>query len=107
MWNSLKESRFVKIISNKYIVALLIFVVWVTFFDRNNLIRWAKVNLNISSQRREILHYQREIKATEEKLNELSSNLDSLEKFAREQYYFHQDDEMIFIVGESPETTNP
>lgn len=98
MWNSFKESGLFRIISNKYVVALLIFIVWVTFFDRNNLIRWAKVNLNISGQRREIRYYQKEIESTEEKLNELSSNLDSLEKFAREQYYFHQEDEVVFIV---------
>ena len=97
---SLNDSKFLRIISNKYVVALLIFCVWVTFFDKNNLIRWAKVNLNISEQRREIKYYQKEIEATDEKLNELSSNLDSLEKFAREQYYFKEEDEVVFIVQE-------
>jgi cell division protein FtsB len=103
MWNSFNESRIFRIIKNKYVIALVIFGVWVTFFDRNNLIEWAKVNLNISRQREEMRYYKKEIKATEEKLNELSSNLDSLEKFAREQYYFHEDDEVIFLVEEPEE----
>lgn len=34
----------------------------------------------------------------EEKLNELNSNRDSLEKFAREQYLFKKEDEDIFII---------
>ena len=103
MWNSFNDSRIFRIIKNKYVIALVIFGVWVTFFDRNNLIEWAKVNLNISRQREEMRYYKKEIKATEEKLNELSSNLDSLEKFAREQYYFHEDDEVIFLVEEPEE----
>ena len=36
----------------------------------------------------------------DKKIKELSYDRDSLEKFARENYYFHEKDEEIFIVRE-------
>ena len=55
----------------------------------------------MSDQEIQKRYYKEAIKATEEKLNELSSNKDSLEKFAREQYLFKEIDEDIFIVEKS------
>ena len=52
-------------------------------------------SLSVQKEKR---YYKDEIKATEEKLLELSSNKDSLEKFAREQYIFHKDSEDVYIV---------
>ena len=57
-----------------------------------------KVFRNVSEQNRQKEYYQELIRTTDEKLNELSSNRDSLEKFAREQYFFKEQDEEIFIV---------
>lgn len=73
-------------------------MVWITFFDSNNLIDWSKVMINISEQESQKSYYKQEIKSIEEKLNELTSNRDSLEKFAREQYLFKEDSEDVFIV---------
>jgi len=56
------------------------------------------VVLNVSEQESQKRYYKEAIKAMDEKLNELNSNKDSLEKFAREQYLFKEDDEDIFIV---------
>lgn len=75
-------------------------MLWVTFFDANNLIRWSKIIINIGEQESQKRYYKEAIKSMDEKLNELSSNKDSLEKFAREQYLFKEDDEDIYIVEE-------
>ncbi len=97
-WSLFIDSPVIKVIRNKYLVTSLAFIVWITFFDSNNLIRWSRVVLNISEQESRKSYYKESIKATEEKLNELGSNRDSLEKFAREQYLFKEDDEEVFIV---------
>jgi len=75
-------------------------VLWVAFFDANNLVKWSKIVINISEQESQKRYYKEAINSIDEKLNELSSNRDSLEKFAREQYLFKEDDEDIFIVEE-------
>jgi len=98
MWQRLNESRLFKIIKNKFFLATLVFGVWIVFFDQNSMIDWFEVQMKIIKQESQINYYKEEIRSIDEKLNELSSNKDSLEKFAREQYYFHEKDEDLFIV---------
>lgn len=100
MWEKIKESRLLKIVKNRFFLATLVFAVWVIFFDQNSLIDWFRVRMRIIMQERQIEYYNREIKSIDEKLQELSSNKDSLEKFAREQYYFHEEDEDLYIIEE-------
>lgn len=101
MWQKFKNSLLFRLLKNKFLIAGFVFIVWVTFFDANNLIDWARVRRNVKEQNRQIKYYQNEIQTIDKKLNELNSNLDSLEKFAREQYYFKNQDEDIFIVTPS------
>ena len=75
-------------------------MVWVLFIDTNNLFVWIRDMGVVSSQERQKEYYREAIRQTDEKLQELTSNKDSLEKFAREQYLFHQKDEEVFIITE-------
>lgn len=93
-----RESTLFRIARNKFFLATVLFALWVTFFDSNNLIKWSKVIINLSKQESQKSYYKEEIESLEERLNELSSNRDSLEKFAREQYLFKERDEEIFVV---------
>lgn len=61
---------------------------------------------DVAAQERQKRYYKEAIRETDEQLKELDSNLDSLEKFAREQYYFHRADEELFIVEESYKKNN-
>ncbi len=90
--------RLLNVIKNKYLIATVAFAVWVFFIDSNNLINWYRDMKVVSEQRRLKRHYVKAIQYTDEKLRELSSNKDSLERFAREQYFFHEDGEDVFIV---------
>ncbi len=85
---------------NKYVLSLLIFVVWLSFFDQNNLVdRFALAN-RIVELKRQKEHYRAEIEENEKRMQELQSNPENLEKFAREQYLMKKADEEIFIVVE-------
>ena len=96
----LAESKGLKCIRNKYGVVTVFFLVWVLFIDTNNLFVWIRDMGVVSSQERQKEYYREAIRQTDEKLQELTSNKDSLEKFAREQYLFHQKDEEVFIITE-------
>lgn len=100
MWQRFLNSKFFKIIKNKFLLTGIAFAVWITFLDSNSLVDWTKVVLNISEQEEQKNYYKQEIEATEEKLMELGSNQDSLEKFAREQYLFQEEDEDVFVIEE-------
>ena len=93
----MKASRLLK---NKYAWSLLAFVVWLTFFDQNNLITQIQYRLELADLEDEELFYQQEIKKIREDLKELESNPKSLEKFAREKYFMKRDNEELFVLVE-------
>lgn len=97
-FRAIKDSNLLRILRNKYLLVTLFFVVWIVFFDSNNLISWSGDIRTVIMQERQKNYYKEAIRKTDEKLKELSSNRDSLEKFAREQYYFHEKDEELFII---------
>lgn len=94
------RSRFVAVLKNKYILATFFFIVWILFFDSNNLFTWYSDLREVAAQEKQKKYYRESIRRTDEMLKELSSNRDSLEKFAREQYLFHKDDEDVFVIKE-------
>lgn len=77
---------------NKYILTLLIFIVWIILLDPNNLISLETVkNRNRLQQEKE--YYMSRIEEDRRKLNELRTNNENLEKYAREQYRMKRADE--------------
>lgn len=94
------RSRFIAVLKNKYILATFFFIVWILFFDSNNLFTWYSDLREVAAQEKQKKYYRESIRRTDEMLKELSSNRDSLEKFAREQYLFHKDDEDVFVIKE-------
>ena len=81
-------------------IVLLVFVVFATFFDNHNLINRWETHQKIKQMEKELKFYQDEIKTSKLKKNELQSNKENLEKFAREHYYMKKQNEDIFIIKE-------
>lgn len=79
-------------------MTLLIFLVWLTFFDRNNFINKIQLKSKITTLKKERAYYQNKIEEDNRKMKELLSNKDNLEKFAREQYLMKNKNEDIFVI---------
>ncbi|MBR5736587.1 MAG: hypothetical protein IKX60_07340 [Bacteroidales bacterium] len=95
----LREKSLVwKIVLNKYVIATLIFLIIIGFVDRNNSLVLFRSLSTISDQNRQKLYYRNATDATTEKINQLTSNADTLEMFAREQYYFQKDSEVVYLL---------
>ncbi len=87
-----------KYLANKYVLASLIFLVWMLFLDSNNLIQRFRTMRNIHKLEEQKAYYEERIKEDREKLNELRSDDEKLEKFAREQYLMKRQNEDVFVV---------
>lgn len=85
---------------NKYLIVFVVFTVYITFFDEHNLINRWQTYQKINQLEEEYEFFQEEIKITKQKKNELESNNQNLEKFAREQYLMKKENEDIFIIKE-------
>jgi len=90
-------------IRNKYLIALSVFVVWILLFDNNNLIKRFHDLKTLKQLEQDRDYYARRIEEDRRKLNELRTDNDNLEKFAREQYYMKKDDEDLYIIVDEDE----
>jgi cell division protein DivIC len=98
----MKEPRFLGIkadrFKNKYFLATLFFIVWVGFIDQNNLFERFQNMRELKKLSGDKEYYQNKIAEDSERLKELKTNKENLEKFAREQYLMKKDNEDVFII---------
>jgi cell division protein DivIC len=83
---------------NKYLLTIIIFLVWVLLFDSNNLIARYKELKELRKLKTDREYYIKRIEADRKKLNELKTDNHNLEKFAREQYLMKKPDEDLYII---------
>lgn len=93
-----KQHRVGKVLLNKYFIVGLFFLVWICFIDTNNVGQMIRSRRTIRSQRQQIEYYNQEISRMGRKLEQLQSQRDTLEKFAREEYYYQLDGEDVYVI---------
>jgi len=86
------------IFRNKYILTIIIFLVWILLFDSNNLIARFKDMRNLHKLKIDREYYIKRIEVDKKKLHELKTDNHNLEKFAREQYRMKKPDEDLYII---------
>lgn len=87
-----------KIFLNRYVITLLAFAVWMIFFDTNSLKRQSLLNSRISEINAMKTFYTVEIEKNNTAIYELETNLEAIEKYAREKYLMKRDSEDVFII---------
>lgn len=90
-----------KLLKNKYFIAGMIFLVWIMFFDDNNLMAHRRNKKRLAALKAQQEYYNEKIAADNRKIEELRSGQENLEKYAREQFYMSKPDEDVFIVNEN------
>jgi cell division protein FtsB len=85
---------------NKYLVAFVVFIGWIIFFDANNLMQHKRNLKELALLEEQVDFYKNKIKADKQKLFELQTNDANLEKFAREQFLMKKANEDIFVIVE-------
>lgn len=86
------------VLRNKYILTIVIFVVWLLLFDSNNLIARYKEMKELRKLKIDREYYMNKIETDRKKLHELKTDNQNLEKFAREQYRMKKPDEDLYII---------
>ena len=86
------------VIRNKYVLTIIIFIIWVTLLDSNNLITRYKEMSELRKLKIDREYYIKRIEADKQKLHELKTDKHNLEKFAREQYHMKKSDEDLYII---------
>ncbi|MCD7972553.1 MAG: septum formation initiator family protein [Candidatus Azobacteroides sp.] len=89
-----KVSRYL----NKYQLVFVVFLILVLFVDEHNIFQRIAYRQKISELKKEIRYYENLREENKKKLEELYSNDEDLEKFAREEYLMKKDNEDIFVL---------
>jgi cell division protein FtsB len=92
------KSLILKWLKNKFVVAAIIFTVWICFLDENNLLERFQNLKELRQLKADKEYYQEKIEVDSKRLNELKTDNDNLEKFAREQYLMKKDNEDVFVI---------
>lgn len=87
-------------LKNKYSVALIVFFIWIMFFDHNRIINQVKLLNTLSDMKSKREYYQDQIRKDSLALHILESDKKALERFAREKYLMKKDNEDVYLVIE-------
>ncbi len=93
----IKNKPVVKFITNRYVIILSIFFVWMVFFDENSWVNHNEFDREINKLKSESDYYQSQIDSDKVFINN-HNDREELEKFAREQYKMKKETEDIYII---------
>ena len=83
---------------NKYIVASAAFVLWMLIFHDADVFYVFKMRSELSTMKAQCEDYRERNAMAHEALSDLSQNMRSLEKFAREHYFMKKENEDLFVI---------
>jgi cell division protein DivIC len=86
-------------LKNKYLLAGTFFIVWMFFFDPKDWGVAFEKNAKLKELQNSELHLSKTIMETRKELDQLKSNAQTIEKYAREKYLMKKDNEDLFIVS--------
>lgn len=97
-FTALRKGSIPVILKNKYLLVTAAFLSWMGFFDNNDIISQIQLRMKLSDYRSKKEYYEQKIAEVKHEKQELLTNQQSLEKFAREQYMMKKDDEDLFVI---------
>lgn len=96
-FKQLKNKPLVRFITNRYVIILAGFIVWMTFFDENSWINHREFDKEIDKLKSESDYYKSQIDSDKTFINKHNDRVE-LEKFAREEYKMKKENEEIYII---------
>ena len=86
------------ILKNKYLITIIGFGVWLLFFDQHNMVDRLKTRKYLSKLIEDTAYYHQQIVKDKSIIDQLKTDAENLEEFAREEYLMKADDEDVFII---------
>jgi cell division protein FtsB len=92
--------KLLKTLKNKYLMATIAFLVWMVFFDHNNLLLHLQYRSELNDLNKSKKYYQEQIDKTKREVELMRANPKWMEKVAREQYLMKRDNEDVYLIKE-------
>lgn len=98
-FKKIREHRIFVILTNRYVLISLGFIIWMLFLDSNSLLNHRDLNREKRNKEKEKAYFEAEIEKDRE-IQKQMENEKELETFAREEYYMKRPEEEIYIIEE-------
>lgn len=92
--------KIIKKLSNRYVIATLVFVLAILFFDQFNLRKQISLRRELKEQEAEIEHLQSHIALYRDSLKMVTEDREGMERIAREKYYMKRDNEVVYKIAD-------
>ncbi|HSI70278.1 MAG TPA: septum formation initiator family protein [Gillisia sp.] len=93
----IRKKKWFRILSNRYVLILLIFAFWMFFLDSNSWFIHNELNQEINELQSNKEYYKKEIAKDRTIIEKLNDSFE-LENYARQNYYMKRPNEDIFII---------
>ena len=80
------------------IVTTTLVALWLLFFAHNSVLSWIRATMEEKSQQKEMARLKEEIDEMDRKIQMISNDRDTLERFAREHFGFTKDGDDVYII---------
>ena len=95
--------KVLKIVTNKYFIASVIFVSWTLFFDQNDWFSLQQRQKELNSVKGNSTYLNNEITRMNTERTNLLTNPQKLEQYARENYRMKHEGEDVYVIDDVSE----
>src|SRR5438128_1533843 len=85
-------------VKNKYFISFTAFVLWMLFFDRNDLFTQLERKKELREINQSKNYFAQRITEDRKFSKDLQFNASAIEKYAREKYLMKRDNEEVFLI---------
>jgi Septum formation initiator. len=79
------------------IVATAVFLLFL-FLKKDGIVNWVQAGMTLRRQNRQIEQYRQENEELDRRIRMMSGDRDTLERFAREQFFFAEPGDDVYII---------
>jgi len=90
--------RIPSFLRNKYLLTTVAFIVWILFFDRNDVFTQIQRRGELNELKQSKQYFEKQIADNKKFSNDLQFNASAIEKYAREKYLMKRDNEDLFVI---------
>ena len=90
--------RIIEKLNNRYVIATLVFVLVIVFFDQFNLRTQINLHRELKAQESEIQSLEKGIELYKDSLRMVTEDREEMERIAREKYYMKRDNEVVYKI---------
>ena len=94
----MKQEKDIRSSFLRYAIVLTALFVLFLILKKDSIITWVQTRANLRSQEKQIEWYKKDNDRLDKKIKTLTQDRDTLEQYAREQFYFSQEGDDVYVV---------